>query len=857
MSDPSAKIQSNNQVRVNSSNYNAKTNILQNRTASSIPQSFELGDDVLIEDKFLKPMNNFNGGAGDKLLSKWTIYFPHEKQKSFDSLLEWVYFIRQTEILLQDKKDDNFDSIVVHINFAALYQIGSSNLKQFLDFLNDHPTDMINCMALALDNVRQNKLKNGNDNRQVIVISIPYHILIGPILQFQSHIFLVINQVSLDQQVYLFKRDSAKNCRGKTFLPEKHTAKTSFYQRIRIQEIENDLKDINAGKLPKTIDCEIKDDLIDACISGDIVTICGIMKTELQSDMKGFGAQKANKNKALHASYIDVNSIKNSNTEYFLQTSTQSSYQGGQIQDDKVNMAELSEIHRISERRDVFQLLIKSICPSIFGHELVKTGLLLSLFGGTDYRLKLKGHYLEMLLDKNSNQQEDDEDEQQSTHNIRPDIHLLIVGDPGLGKSQMLKHIINVAPRGVYVCGNSTTNAGLTATIVRDPMTNEQNLEAGALVLSDLGVCCIDEFDKMTSDQNTLLEAMEQQTISIAKGGILGSLSARCSIIACANPVTGHYKFDLVFLLLDDPDVQRDKKLSEHVMKLHSRNRKRKLEFINHINGAQNHPYSVSLNDDSSSITGNQAKRLKQNFYSQNVEVKNNGDTLNGIKEQDFVNYTSMLQKIKHLSDRIPESEIIPPQIMKKYISYAKHTVFPKLSIEACEVIKDFYLTLREEATHNQNTLPITSRQLDSLIRLTQARAKLEFRNIATRDDAMDIVRLVQESLFESCSIDMGKFGGSNSSQYSGLTGQGRKGANQVDLNNIAMLSIPKQTKFYLDRLRQEAETSGNKIFDFQGLIRIGKEMNLQVGDFKLFIEKLNMQNALIMKPGKQWELMM
>lgn len=140
----------------------------------------------------------------------------------------------------------------------------------------------------------------------------------------------------------------------------------------------------------------------------------------------------------------------------------------------------------------------------------------MSLFGGTDHRLKMKGDFADLIFgadakDQNDNvQNEEMMDDEKVLPTIRPDIHMLVVGDPGLGKSQMLKHLINVTPRGVYVCGNSTTNAGLTATMVRDTVTNEQTLEAGALVLSDLGICCIDEFDKMTSDQSTLLEAMEQ-----------------------------------------------------------------------------------------------------------------------------------------------------------------------------------------------------------------------------------------------------------------------------------------------------------------------------------------------------------
>jgi DNA helicase MCM8 len=144
-------------------------------------------------------------------------------------------------------------------------------------------------------------------------------------------------------------------------------------------------------------------------------------------------------------------------------------------------LAELNTIHKISERKDLFALLVKSLCPSIFGNEIVKVGMIMSLFGGTDHRLKLKGDFADIIFgsgdkaEANANQLGDDEfvDEEKVQPSIRPDIHMLVVGDPGLGKSQMLKHLINVAPRGVYVCGNSTTNAGLTATMVRDPITNE------------------------------------------------------------------------------------------------------------------------------------------------------------------------------------------------------------------------------------------------------------------------------------------------------------------------------------------------------------------------------------------------
>lgn len=300
-------------------------------------------------------------------------------------------------------------------------------------------------------------------------------------------------------------------------------------------------------------------------------------------------------------------------------------------------------------------------------------------------------------------------------------------------------------------------------------------------------------------------------------------------------------RFDLVFLLLDDPDLQRDKKLSEHVMKLHSRNRKRKLETF--LGSSQDQPYSLSFKDESQST-----KRLRTG---RDQDDDDEIEILGGTQE---ALYSSLMQKVKTQCERIPESDILQPQLLKKYISYAKHSCFPKLSIEACEVIKDFYITLRENAANNVNTLPITSRQLDSLIRLCQARAKLEFRNLVTRADACDVVKLVQESLFEACYIEMGTAKGSAAMAYS--FNQPRAAAKGVDPSNVGMLSIPKQTKFFVERLRSEAENRGDKRFDQQELVRIGKEINLQVGDFKVFLEKLNAQNILLVKPNKQFELL-
>ena len=307
-------------------------------------------------------------------------------------------------------------------------------------------------------------------------------------------------------------------CKSKYFVAEKNTAKTILYQRIRIQEVNEDTDFVNSGRIPKTIECELKENLVNTVISGDILIVNGILKTERAEDAenRSFNGGK-NKVQGLFVSYIDVNSIINTKTNKKQLSANE----------DEFTENDLKMIEALANTPNIFHLLVKSFCPAIYGHELVKAGIILAITGG-------------------SNLEEVKAGTQKSKSNkirtsLRPDCHVLLIGDPGLGKSQLLKYAVNIAPRGVYICGNATTNAGLTVAVQKDA-NGEGSLEAGALVLSDQGVCCIDEFDKMSSEHLSLLEAMEQQTVSIAKSGVLCSLSTRTTIIASANPIGGNYK---------------------------------------------------------------------------------------------------------------------------------------------------------------------------------------------------------------------------------------------------------------------------------------------------------------------------
>ncbi|XP_067368767.1 DNA helicase MCM8 isoform X1 [Channa argus] len=570
------------------------------------------------------------------------------------------------------------------------------------------------------------------------------------------------------------------DCRSRSFTPSRSSPLTHTvdWQIIKVQELMGG-EQRETGRIPRTVECHLTSDLCDSCVPGDTVTVTGIVR------VANDGSSRGNKDQCMFLLYLEATSVSNTKGK---QSKSGGQGSGGSLEDrsggEEFSLKELYAVQEIQSQPDLLRLIVHSLCPAIYGHLLVKAALVLALFGG---RQKHTG--------KNSVP-------------VRGDPHVLLVGDPGLGKSQMLQAVCNVAPRGIYVCGNSTSTTGLTVTLSRDAGTGDYALEAGALVLADQGLCCIDEFDKLGNQQQALLEAMEQQSVSLAKAGIVSSLPARTSVIAAANPIGGHYnrgktvsenlkmgsallsRFDVVFLLLDIPDESHDRRLSEHVM-------------------------------------ANRAGR---------------GRTSSAVVTRDSDFETSIL--LEHsdmpLSERlqIPAGEIIdsiPACLLRKYISYARQYVHPTLSPEAAQTLQDFYISLRSQA-HSADATPITTRQLESLIRLTEARARLELRETATKSDAEDVVEIMKHSLADTYSDGLGNLDFERSQMGSGM-------------------SQRSAAKRLVNALHLHARRTNEKQFDLQMLRLVAEKMNIKVMDFEGLVSSLNEQGFLLKKGAKLYQL--
>uniref|UniRef100_UPI0009B3E28A DNA helicase MCM8 n=1 Tax=Monopterus albus TaxID=43700 RepID=UPI0009B3E28A len=569
-------------------------------------------------------------------------------------------------------------------------------------------------------------------------------------------------------------------CRGHSFTPIRSSplTQTVDWQVIKLQELIGG-EQRETGRIPRTVECHLTSDLCNTCVPGDAVTVTGIVR------VINDGSSRGNKDQCMFLLYLDVTSVSN--------TKGQQSKSGGQGSTESVencsvweefSLKELYAIQEIQAQPSLLRLIVHSLCPVIYGHLLVKAALVLALFGGRQKQ-----------TDKNSIP-------------VRGDPHILMVGDPGMGK-KYCNAVCNVAPRGVYVCGNSTSTTGLTVTLSRDTGTGDYALEAGALVLADQGLCCIDEFDKLGNQQQALLEAMEQQSVSLAKAGIVSSLPARTSVIAAANPVGGHYnrgktvsenlkmgpallsRFDVVFLLLDIPDESHDRHLSEHVM----------------------------------------ANRAGRGRTASAVVTRVNSDFETSV----LLEHSDM-----PLSERleIPAGEIvdiIPVCLLRKYISYARQYVHPRLSPEAAQTLQDFYLSLRSQA-HTADATPITTRQLESLIRLTEARARLELRETATKSDAEDVVEIMKYSLADTYSDGLGNLDFERSHLGSGM-------------------SQRSAAKRLVNALHSHAQRTSQKQFDLQTLRSLADKLNIKVMDFEGLVNSLNEQGFLLKKGAKLYQL--
>ena len=355
------------------------------------------------------------------------------------------------------------------------------------------------------------------------------------------------------------------------------------------------------------------------------------------------------------------------------------------------------------------------MAPSIHGHEYVKRALLCQLLGG-----------VEKILPNGSR--------------LRGDINVMLIGDPSVAKSQMLRYVLATSTRAVTTTGRGTSGVGLTAAVTTDQETGDRRLEAGAMVLADRGIVCIDEFDKMTDmDRTAIHEVMEQGRVTISKAGIHARLNARCSVLAAANPVYGRYdpfktpmqnigmqdsllsRFDLVFILLDTVDLESDRLISDHVVRVHRYRSPREVDGdVTKINSGA---------DDLST-------------ESKDTEVK---ETPMWAKHDNLLNGG---QKAKRGNERLLHLDFV-----KKYIEVAK-CIKPVLTEEACEMIGEEYSRLRSQDFESggdsvSRTQPVTARALETLIRLSTAHAKARLSKLIEKEDAKTAIELVQFAYFK------------------------------------------------------------------------------------------------------------
>jgi replicative DNA helicase Mcm len=512
-------------------------------------------------------------------------------------------------------------------------------------------------------------------------------------------------------------------------------------QKIEIQEFPEGLR---GGDQPQRIAIILEDDLCGEVSPGDRISITGSLKAKQRKE----GQTKATVfDIYLHGNCIDSNDQV---------------YDDMELTEEDINHAKM-----MAKDPQIFSKIIGSIAPSIFGMDHIKESLALQLFGGVakEYPDGSRG---------------------------RGDIHLLLVGDPGTAKSQLLTYMSNLAPRGIFTSGKSASAAGLTAAVVKDEFgEGRYTLEAGVMVLSDMGLACIDEMDKMTeSDRSAMHEAMEQQTVSIAKAGIQSTLQSRCSVLGAANPKQGRFRvgqpkheqinlppplrsrFDLIFTITDEPRVNEDRKLASSVLERH--------------------------------------------WLGELKMSETTGDTRLRTLEETGSN----------IVDRA--KPIFAPEVLRRYVAYAKRECYPVLSDEAREEIIDFYVNLRAENSsfggEGGGSVALTARQLEALVRMAEASARIKLSSTVTRQDARVAIDLMRYSLKDIALTESGTY------DIDGVLGSGFKSQ--------------KDKMYEIVKIIKEFQTKDGKMAR-KDLVAVASDINIDEHELDGYLKKLQDEGAI------------
>jgi len=503
--------------------------------------------------------------------------------------------------------------------------------------------------------------------------------------------------------------------------------KASYFVNIQRAEIQEMLERVRSGSPASHIEMILDDDLCNSIVPGDTIEVTGILRLRPIAKTK----------EPVYAKYIDVINVRNIQREF---------------EDVELTKDDIKQIQEFSKKPDAFEVLVNSVAPSIYGHREMKEAVTLQLFGGNPDKVLPEGG------------------------RIRPEIHLLIIGDPGAAKTRLLQYVTMLAPKSIYVSGKSVSGVGLTASAERDDLGEGWTLKAGALVLASGGLAGIDEFDKIDeTERGALHEVMESGTVSVAKAGIVARFKARTAILAAANPKFGRFdpnqlpaeqfdipptlqsRFDLIFPVRDVMDEEKDRKLAQYLI-------------TTHRNAAE------------------------------------------------------------HI---IPERTVpqVETEFLRKYIAYSRKNIKPVLSHEASKEIESYYVTLRDFGKR-QGVVPITPRQIEGLIRMSEASAKTRMSEMVELRDAKLAIKLVDFVLREialdrttgKIDIDIISTGQprSRAEQYYDVVGLIRDLSKHYD-------SVPRETIF------EEAK----------------KQLNIDEGVLRRFLDEMQRKGELFEpKPG-------